>query len=85
MLSSEHVVLRLTLGAIHKRRPQSGRRRVIQCGYFSVKRGKRFQNRTSALFGAKYYGFFEICGVSARKRGEGLSQCGYFADKGEGS
>jgi len=32
--------------------------------------------RTTALFGAKYYGFFEIYGVSARTRG--LSQCGHF-------
>jgi len=38
---------------------------------------------TSAFFGAKNFGFFEICGVSARTRKEeGLSQCGHFADKG---
>jgi len=37
---------------------------------------------TSALFGAKTFGFFE----SARTKGEEvLSQCGHFADKGEGS
>jgi len=42
--------------------------------------------RTSALFGAKNVGFFEICGVSAWTRGEGeLSQCGHFTEKrGEG-
>jgi len=38
---------------------------------------------TSALFGAKIFEVFEIYDVSARTRGErGLSQCGYFADKG---
>jgi len=36
--------------------------------------------RTSAIFGAKDLGFFEIYGMSARTRG--LSQCGHFADKG---
>jgi len=41
--------------------------------------------RTSALFGAKNFGFFEIYGVSAGTKGEGgLSQCGHFADKREG-
>jgi len=40
--------------------------------------------RTSALFGAKDSGFFEIYIVSARTiGGEGLSLCGHFADKGE--
>jgi len=39
--------------------------------------------RTSALFGAKTFGFFEIYDVCARTSGEmGLSQCGHFADKG---
>jgi len=36
--------------------------------------------RTSALVGAKNSGFFKIYGVSSRTRG--LSQCGYFSDKG---
>jgi len=41
--------------------------------------------RTSALFGAKNFGLFKIYGVSAPTRVEGmLSQCGHFADKGEG-
>jgi len=35
--------------------------------------------RTSALFGVKKSGFFEIYDMSARTRG--LSQCGHFADK----
>jgi len=39
--------------------------------------------RTSALIGAKNFGFFEIYGVTAWTKGRGLSQCGYFADKGE--
>jgi len=39
--------------------------------------------RTSARFGAKNFGFFEIFGVSARTmEEEGLNQCGHFADKG---
>jgi len=40
--------------------------------------------RASALFLAKNFIFFEICGVSARTR-EGMSQCGHFVDKGESS
>jgi len=40
--------------------------------------------RTYALFGAKNFGFFEIYGVSARTRKEGLSQCGHFSNNGEG-
>jgi len=40
--------------------------------------------RTSAFFGAKYVGFFEIYGVSARITERGLSQCGHFANKVEG-
>jgi len=33
--------------------------------------------RSSALFGAKNFGYFEIYSVSARTKGEGvLSQCG---------
>jgi len=41
--------------------------------------------RTFALFGQKNFEFFEIYGVSARARGEGLSQYGYFATKGKGA
>jgi len=37
---------------------------------------------TSALFGAKSIGFFEIYGVSARTTG--LSQFEHFGDKEEG-
>jgi len=40
---------------------------------------------TSVLFSAKHLEFFEIYGVSERTREEGgLSQCGHFADKGDG-
>jgi len=39
--------------------------------------------QTSALFGAKNFGFFEIYGVFTWTRG--LSQDGHFADKREGS
>jgi len=38
--------------------------------------------RTSALFDAKNFGFFELYGVSERSSGEGFSQCGHFSDKG---
>jgi len=38
--------------------------------------------RTSALFGAKNLGFFEIYGVSARTGG--VKPSGHFADKEEG-
>jgi len=41
--------------------------------------------RTSALFDAKNFGFFENYGLSARTKGEGLSQCGHFAARGKGS
>jgi len=68
-------------GDDHKRRPQLGRRGVCPvrplCGQGE---GGVFQMRTSALFGAKNFGFFEIYGVSARAGG--LSQCGHFSDKG---
>jgi len=37
--------------------------------------------RTSAFFGAKSFGSFEIYGVSAWARGRGLSQCEHFEDK----
>jgi len=44
---------------------------------------ERLEMPTFALFGAKNFGFFEIYGMSARTRGERLSQCENFA--GEGS
>jgi len=40
--------------------------------------------RTSALLGVKYFTFLKIYGVSARKKGKGLSQSGHFANKGGG-
>jgi len=42
------------------------------------------QMRTSALFGAKNIGFFEIYGVSARTRKEGVEPVRTFFGKGEG-
>jgi len=39
--------------------------------------------QTSALFGAKNFGCFEIYGMSVQTRG--LSQCGHFAHREEGS
>jgi len=51
----------ICLGPIHKRRSQSGG--FVQYGQ---RGGGVLQMRTSALFGAKNIGFFEIYGVSAR-------------------
>jgi len=42
------------------------------------------QMQTSAHFGKKIFGIFEIYGVFARTRGEGLNQCGHSTGKGEG-
>jgi len=55
-------------GAVHKRCPQSEGRRFVQCGHFSDKGEEVLQMRTSALFGTKNFGFFEIYGVSAGTR-----------------
>jgi len=38
-----------------------------------------FHMWTSALFGAKNFGFFEIYGESARTRGEGVNFSGFYA------
>jgi len=47
--------------AVHKRRPQSGAR-----GLSSADKGEEvIQMRTSALFGASNFRFFEMYGVSA--------------------
>jgi len=54
------------LGAVHKRHPQSGVCPVRTRGVL--------QMQTSAFFGAKHIGFFEIYGASARTRGGRLSQ-----------
>jgi len=45
-----------------------GRRRFAKCGHFSDREGG-LHMRTSALFGAKFFEFFEIYVVSARTRG----------------
>jgi len=64
-------------------RPHSGGRWDLYSANIFRKRGV-FQMRTPSLFDAKNFGFFEIYGVSARTRGEGLSQGGHFSDKGGG-
>jgi len=53
------------IGAVHKGRPQSGGERV--CPVWTL--FGQGQMRTSTLFGAKNFGFFETYGVSARTRG----------------
>jgi len=46
-----------------------GGREFVQCGHFSDKGDEGvFQMRTSALFDAQNFGFFEIYGVSVRTR-----------------
>jgi len=45
-------------------------------GVYPVRTRGDVQMRTSALYGKKKLGFFEIYGGSARTRGEGLNQCG---------
>jgi len=37
--------------------------------------------RTSSLFGAKNFGFFEFYGESTQTRERGLSQYGHFSDE----
>jgi len=53
-----------TLGAIHKRRAQSGG--CLVRTFFG--KGEGFLYAESALFGAKNFRFFEIYGVFARTR-----------------
>jgi len=44
----------------------------VQFGHFADKEERRvLQMRMSVLFGAKNFGFFKICGVSAWTKGEG--------------
>jgi len=69
-----------SLRAIHKRCPQSEGRGLSIADNGG---GGVLQMRTSALFGAKNFGCFEIYGVSVG--GGGLRQCGHFSDKVRGS
>jgi len=57
----------------------------VQCRYFADKGVGALQMRTSTLFDAENFGFFEIYGVPHGQGGRGLSQCRHFSDKGEGS
>jgi len=57
--------LKLTLGAVHKGRPQSGR--FVKCGQGGS------SDADVRTFWCKNAKFFEIYGVSARTRGEGGS------------
>jgi len=43
---------------VHKGRPLSGWRGFVQCRHFVDKGGRGLQMQTSALFGAKNFGFF---------------------------
>jgi len=54
--------------AVHNRRPQWGGEGGCPVRTFLEREeGRVLQMRTSALFGAKKFGFFEIYGVSERK------------------
>jgi len=66
--------------AIHKRLLESKGREFVHCGHFADKGRKVLRMRTSALFGAKNFRYFEIYAVSVRTRGGGgrLSQCGHW-------
>jgi len=55
--------------AVHKRRPHSGGRGLVQCGHFTDNEGGGSSEAESALFGVKNFEFFKIYGVSARTRG----------------
>jgi len=81
------IVWWILLGDVLKRRPQSAWVSPVQWGHFADKRGVVLPMRTSALFGAKNFGLFEIYGVSARIRGEGgwASTDDILRTKGEGS
>jgi len=54
----------------------------VQCGHFSDK--GILQMRTSALFGAKYFGYFEIYGMSARTRENEVEPVRIFCDQVKG-
>jgi len=70
------------LKAVHKRRPHGGRgcpaRKICE-------QGRGIQMWTSAVFGAKNFGFFESYGVPARTRGVNLNQVQIFFGQGERS
>jgi len=51
--------------------------------FFGQGGGEVLQIRTSALFGAKNFRFRNLLCVRTDMRGEGLTQCVHFADKGE--
>jgi len=64
---------RKTLGTVHNRRPQSGRRFFIQCKPFSDKgEGEVLQMSTSVLLGAKNSDFlkFMVCPHGQGGRGQ---------------
>jgi len=64
------------LGAVHKRRPQSGR--FVQCGHFADK-GNSTDVRTYLYIKTSNFSKFILCPHG--QRGGGLSQCGHFSDK----
>jgi len=56
-----------SLGTVHKRRPQSGGGKFVQCGHFSDKGGS--SDAAVQTFWRKNFGFFKNYGVSARTMG----------------
>jgi len=71
------------LGSVHKRRPQSGERGFVQCGYFSDK--GFLQMWTSALFGAKTSYFRNLRCDCTNKWEGGWAKRTFFGQGREGS
>jgi len=65
------------LGTVHKRRPQSGKRK----GLSGADKGVLRMRSSASPFGAKYFGFFEIYGVPAQTRGVEPVRS-HFSEKG---
>jgi len=66
----------LSLGAVHKIRPQSAIKYVIKNCPLRTRGRKVFQMRTSARFGAKASDFLKFMMCPHGRRVGGLSQCG---------
>jgi len=78
-----HRVIRRVQRAVHKRRPQSVGGRSLSIADI-CRQGGVLQMRTSALFGVKNVGFFEIYGVSERPRGRGWVSAVILLSREEG-
>jgi len=74
------------LGAVHKRRPHSGGGVFLSSAEILRTREEGvLQMRTSAPFGVKKLGFFEIYGMSSWTRGRGLASADILRTRERGS